>query len=285
MIVVADSGSTKTDWRILDGSKEVGNYYTHGFNPYIQSTEEITALLQGELGGKIAHAMAVTEVYFYGAGCSSKKNNESVAQAIKTIFPGAEIEVNHDLLAAARAACGREAGVTAILGTGSNTCFYDGENILENVESLGFILGDEGSGAYIGKKLLQAYFYKELPAHVVDVFNNTYKMSKEEIFESVYKKPFPNRFLAAFSRFVKDNIAEPSVKKIVVSAFEDFFDNHVCRYAKHKEVPLNSVGSVGYHFKDVLIEVGKSKGVTVNRVLESPTPGLIEYHVGAFQRK
>lgn len=283
MIVIADSGSTKTDWRILEGGKEIINHYTHGFNPYIQTTEDITSLLQRELCGKIPYPEAITDVYFYGAGCSNQKNNESVATAINSIFPTARVTVSHDLIAAARAACGREPGIAAILGTGSNSCYYDGETIVEHVESLGFILGDEGSGAYIGKKLVQAYLYKQLPQSLAEKFDHEYKMNKEMILEAVYKKPFPNRFLASLTKFVKDNIENSFTAAIVESSFEDFFTTHICKYSRYKEVPMNCVGSVGLHFKDILIAVAEKKGVIVNKVLDSPIEGLVDYHLSQHQ--
>jgi glucosamine kinase len=279
MILIADSGSTKTDWTLVDAVNKTSQYKTAGFNPYFQSTEdilkELRANLLPHLGIDIASPISI---FFYGAGCSSEAKCKIVQDALIQAFPGSKVDVEHDLLAAARALCGKEEGVASILGTGSNSCYYDGREIKEHVFSLGYILGDEGSGAYLGKKLLQHYLYGELPAELHENFVAKYRETREEMLDNIYKKPLPSRYLASYSRFLLENISHPFVKRVVSEGFEDFFNRHICKYTKYREIPFHCVGSVGFRYKDILTQVAESKGISVGKIIETPIQALTSYH-------
>lgn len=222
MILIADSGSTKTDWRLISEKEEVKSVSTPGINPFYQTEEEIenqiSTLLYPELMG-----FSVKKIFFYGAGCAFEDKKQIVKNAISVSFPKAQIEIESDLLAAARGLFLKEKGIACILGTGSNSCFYDGKNIIHNVSPLGFILGDEGSGAVLGKKFAADCLKNQLPEKLKDKFLKQYDLTPAQIIESVYKKPFPNRFLAQFTRFLSENIAEPSIYNIVFDSFTEFF--------------------------------------------------------------
>jgi glucosamine kinase len=281
MKLIADSGSTKTAWRLIDEKGQIHQIETQGFNPFFQDSNNITEILQREFSSKVPAGLEfkAPEVYFYGAGCSTEAKNKIVRDALETFFKGARVEVNHDLLAAARAACGHKAGMVAILGTGSNSCYYDGKNIVENVASLGFILGDEGSGAYIGKAFIADYLNKEVPENIARNFFNRYKLSKEDILEAVYKKPFPNRFLAQFAKFVYQNLKDEYMTDLATNCFNNFFDKHICKYELHKTLKLGVVGSVGFYFSNIIRRLAEKKGIEIDNFIESPIAGLTLYHL------
>ena len=277
MILIADGGSTKTDWRLIKEGREYKQVQTPGFNPYLVGSDEIEAILWKELQPYIDNN-AVSSVYYYGAGCSTPVKNMIVENAFEKIFPNARIHISHDLLAAAHALCGDKEGIAAILGTGSNSCFYDGKDITDGIFSLGYFFGDEGSGAYLGKQLLTAYLHKELPEDVEQRFKEEYSMSLESILDAVYTKPAPSRFLASFSRFINNNRNHPYIYNLLTEAFRSFFKYQVCCYARHKEVPVHFVGSVAYHYKDILTEIGLEFGIKTGKFIKAPIDGLVEYH-------
>ncbi len=281
MLLIADSGSTKTEWCFADDKKVLVSVTTQGINPYFQSEEEILQLLKTELLPSLNLPISKLQIFFYGAGCGSAVKNKMMKTSLLSIFRDAYVEVNNDLLGAARALCGRKKGIAAILGTGSNTCYYDGEKIAKHPESsgLGYILGDEGSGAHIGKTFIQAYLNEELSAPVAEKFNQIYKLKKDDILEAVYKKSMPNRFLASFSKFVNENINDEYLTALVTDCFNQFFDKHICKYSQHKNVPLNCVGSVAYNYQEVLQKVAYHKGVTIGKILKSPIDDLTHYHL------
>lgn len=279
MKLIADSGSTKTAWRLVDEKGQIHQIETQGFNPFFQDTEDILKILKQEFSGPEGIEIKAPEIYFYGAGCSSDARNKIVKDALEVFFKDAKVQVNHDLLAAARASCGHKAGMVAILGTGSNSCHYDGVQIVENVASLGFILGDEGSGASIGKTFIADYLNKEVPENIAQNFYKRYKLSKEDILEAVYKKPFPNRFLAQFAKFVYQNLKEQYMADLVTNSFNSFLDKHICKYSVHKELKLGVVGSVGFYFSNILRRVSDAKGVEIDNFIESPIAGLTLFHL------
>lgn len=282
MILIADSGSTKTDWRLIDDEKKIHQFATQGLNPYFQTTTEISEILKSELLPQLQSQISYlkSQIYFYGAGCEADSKKELIREALLLVFPNAVIEVNSDMIGAARAMCGSEPGIAAILGTGSNTCYYDGAKSVENVASLGFILGDEGSGAHIGKTFIQAYLNKEMPEDLSKRFYERFKLSLSDILDGVYKKPMPNRFLASFSKFIYQNLKEQFVIDLVADCFEQFFDKHICKYAKHKEVKLSCVGSVAFYYSNILRAVAIKKGVNIDKIIETPIAGLTLYHLG-----
>lgn len=277
MILIADSGSTKTDWRLISENKEVKSVFTPGINPFYQTEKEIetqiSTLLYPELMG-----FPVKKIFFYGAGCSFDEKKMMVKNAIASSFPNAEIEIESDLLAAARGLFGRNSGIACILGTGSNSCFYDGRNIVANVSPLGFILGDEGSGAVLGKKFAADCLKNQLPEKLKEKFLTQYELTPAQIIESVYKKPFPNRFLAQFTRFLSENIAEPSIYNIVFDSFTEFFTRNIMQYNNYKEFPVCFIGSIAYYFRDVLEVAAIELGIQIGTIMQSPMEGLIEYH-------
>jgi glucosamine kinase len=285
MLLIADSGSTKTDWRLVDSQKNIYQFGTIGFNPYFQDSDSIASELRVSLRPNIDRLGLEgvdtdhLHIYFYGAGCSTPDKCRQVETALKEIFPFAQIEVQHDLLAASRALCGNHKGIVAILGTGSNSCYYDGYMVAENVPSLGFILGDEGSGAHIGKQFITDYLNKEMPWSLADDLYETYKLKRETILDVIYRKPMPNRFLASFSRFIHQHKEEPYVVRLISSSFNQFFNKHICKYPLHKDVKMHCVGSVAYYYSDILKAVADEKGVKIDKIIEAPISGLMLYHL------
>ena len=277
MILIADGGSTKTDWRLIKEGREYKQIQTSGFNPYLVGSDEIEEILWKELQPYI-DTNGVSAVYYYGAGCSTPVKNMLVESAFEKVFINARLYVSHDLLAAAHALCGDEEGIAAILGTGSNSCYYDGKDIIDGIFSLGYFFGDEGSGAYLGKQLLTAYLHKELPEYIEQKFIEKYPMSRESMLDAVYTKPAPSRFLASFSNFINDNRNHPYIYNLITEAFRSFYKYQVCCYAKHKDVPVHFVGSVAYHYRDILSDVGREFGITTGKFIKAPIDGLVEYH-------
>lgn len=278
MILVADSGSTKAHWNLVDDNGNISHYETLGFNPLFIDTKGIVAELQKGFE-PLAVADKIARVYFYGASCSSYERKAVVADALKQVFKQSDVMVDHDMLAAARALCGDKPGIAAILGTGSNACYYDGKDIVENIPALGFILGDEGSGAYIGRLLVRGFIYKTMPLELSDKFYATYQLTKDDIFAAVYSKPLPNRFLAQFTTFATRNMEHPYIANILEQAFDDFFTNHIVRYSRHKDVPVGFVGSVAYYHADILKRVAAKYSVTVATVVKEPIGELTRYHI------
>jgi glucosamine kinase len=277
MILIADGGSTKTDWRLIKDGREYKKIQTSGFNPYLVGSDEIEEILWKELQPYFDNN-AVSAVYYYGAGCSTAVKNQIVETAFEKIFTKAKLYISHDLLAASHALCGDKEGIAAILGTGSNSCYYDGKDIKDGIFSLGYFFGDEGSGAYLGKQLITAYLHKELPEDIAQKLSTTYPLSLENILDAVYTKPAPSRFLASFSNFINENRDHPYIFNLITEAFRAFYKYQVCCYARHKEVPVHFVGSVAYHYKDILTEIGLEFGVRTGKFIKAPIDGLVEYH-------
>ena len=221
---------------------------------------------------------SVKKIFFYGAGCAFEDKKQIVKNAISVSFPKAQIEIESDLLAAARGLFLKEKGIACILGTGSNSCFYDGKNIIHNVSPLGFILGDEGSGAVLGKKFAADCLKNQLPEKLKDKFLKQYDLTPAQIIESVYKKPFPNRFLAQFTRFWSEKIAEPSIYNSVFHSFTEFFTRNIMQYNNYKDYLVCFIGSIAYYFKDVLEVAANELDIQIGIIYQSPMPGLIKYH-------
>lgn len=276
MKLIADSGSTKTDWRLVSSDGKNQSFQTIGFNPYHISNEEILAELNKSDLESIKKE--VHEVIFYGSGCSSPFKSNEIKTALQKFFTQATISVSHDLLAAARALCGHEKGMVAILGTGSNTCLFDGENITANVSALGYILGDEGSGAYIGKTFIQALLNKELSQEIEDKFKLQYNITLTDVLDAVYKKPLPNRFLAQFTIFVYENKHQPEISTLIDECFKAFFEKHICKYENYQQYQLNIVGSVGYVFKQEIEKIAKNYSVKIGKVIKQPIEELVKFH-------
>lgn len=276
VILIADCGATKAEWCLLQGKKKK-TILTQGISPYFLTTEQITALLLKELMPKLKNVQ-VDAVYYYGTGCANPVNAKSVKKGLGKLFPKTKIEVNHDLMAAARALCGRKKGIACILGTGSNSCYYDGRKIVKNSPGLGYVLGDEGSGAYLGRKVIQYYLYGTFDDELRGRFDLTYTTNAAEILEHVYKKPLPNRYLAGFARFLAENRNHYMIENIIEDGLNDFFFNHLCKYKEVWTQPVNFVGSVAFGFKDVLQQLCNSYEFELGKVIKAPMEGLIEYH-------
>ncbi|MBR5117188.1 MAG: ATPase [Muribaculaceae bacterium] len=278
MILIADSGSTKIDWCLLNGKKKVAQIFTTGMNALLMTEEEMAECIMNELMPSL-RGYDVTEIYYYGAGIISDEIKNQVINALKRNMPHVnKIEVDTDLLGAARALCQREPGIACILGTGSNSCYYDGEKVVDNVSPLGYILGDEGSGAVLGKLLVGDVLKKQLPEHLCEKFLKEYNLDRTTIIDRVYRKPAANRFLAQFAPFLEHNINEPSIKAIVMRSFTDFFERNVANYPNYKKLPCNFVGSIALLQKDVLVEAANKLGITIGNIIQAPMEGLIKYH-------
>lgn len=282
-VLIADSGATKTDWRLIHSSQDIRPFQTNGFNPFFIDTPHINTEVDKDLVPYI-DSQNIKEVFFYGAGCSSADKIVIIEDALIPLFPNARIEVENDLLGAARALCGPHEGIACILGTGSNSCFFDGKNIVENIPSLGFMLGDEGSAAYIGKQVLKEVLTKNAPAEICELFLQKYGYNRVEILTHIYQKPFPNRFLASFSRFASENISLDFIRELVKKCFDDFFRTQLLRYSRCREVPVNWTGSVASVFADILREVAVENKIMVQNIVQSPIDGLIEYHLGELKK-
>jgi N-acetylglucosamine kinase-like BadF-type ATPase len=275
-ILIADSGATKAEWCLLTNGKKK-TIITQGISPYFLNTEQIIELLLKELKQKLKN-VEVDEVFYYGTGCANPVNAKSVKKAVSKVFEGAKVDVNHDLMAAARALCGRKKGVACILGTGSNSCYYDGKKIVKNSPGLGYVLGDEGSGAYLGKKVIQYYLYGTFDDELRGRFDLTYTTNTAEILENVYKKPLPNRYLASFTKFLADNRGHYMIENIIEDGLNDFFFNHLCKYRETWTLPVNFAGSVAFGFKDVLQQLCNSYEFELGTIMKNPMEGLVEYH-------
>lgn len=279
MILIAESGSTKCDWVVLksDGS-EFARFSTMGFNPYFHSASFIEEELSENKVIKKIHKK-VEHVYFYGAGASSETLKDIVKDGLERVVPNAFVRVDHDLVASAYSTYTGEPAITCILGTGSNSCYFDGASVSEEVPALAYILGDEGSASFIGKKLVSDFLYKKLPTEMAEDFYNTYQLDKDEIITSVYNKPNANVYLASFSRFAGKHMENPYVKTIVREGFAKFADIHIACFDNHKEVPIHFVGSVGAIFHEILEEVLEERGMRLGQIMRKPVDGLIKYHL------
>lgn len=282
MILLADGGSTKVDWRLVEGNKEIKQISTRGINPFFltgeEISEEIKLSVMPTLNGHVIEA-----IHFYGAGCATPEKNNVIEKAIAENFNIIDISVNSDLLAAAKGLCGNNKGIVCILGTGSNSCYYDGNEIVDNVSPLGYILGDEGSGAVLGKLFVGACLKNQLTPGIKEKFLEEYQLTPPEIVDKVYRQPLPNRFLAKISPFLVKNIEDETVYNLVCNSFKDFFVKNVMQY-DYKNNTVHFTGSVAYHYADVLRKVGADLGITVGTIVQSPMGGLIEYYAEVYNK-
>ena len=275
-VLIADSGSTKTQWCLLqDGKKKMIS--TQGISPYFLNDDSLGIILRKELAPKITN-MPVDDIFYYGTGCSNPDNISLIKRGLKKIFPSAKIKVQHDLMGAARALCGDKKGIACILGTGSNSCFYNGKRIVKNSPGLGFILGDEGSGSHLGKKVVQYYLYNTFDPELMEKFQSKYSADASEILDNVYKRPLPNRYLAEFVSFLTENRGHYMVENIIEDSLNDFFFNHIYKYRESWSLPINFAGSVAFGFKDVLAQMCSDFELTLGTVIKDPMEGLIKYH-------
>lgn len=275
--LVADSGATKTSWRMLgpDGEKEI---YTPGISPFFFDKDQIAQLITEQVIPKL-DGQEPAAIYFYGTGCADAANKQLVKSGIEQAFGGERIiEVESDLLGAARALCGREPGVAAILGTGSNSCVFSGTEITKNNPAPGFILGDEGSGAYLGKKVLQYFIYQTFDEELMHKFRLQYGLEYRAILNKVYKEPWPNRFLASFAPFLAQNRGHYMIENIIEDGISDFIITHLYKYNETWTLPIHFTGGIAWHFKDMVRELCESFELHLGKILPEPMAGLIEYH-------
>jgi N-acetylglucosamine kinase-like BadF-type ATPase len=275
-ILIADSGATKCEWCLLhEGKKKI--IYTQGISPYFLSDLQIENLLRKDLLPKLKK-FTIDKVFYYGTGLASADNVHLLKKVLKKVFVGAKIEATEDMTAAARALCGKKKGVACILGTGSNSCYFDGKKIVKGSPGLGYVLGDEGSGAYLGKKVLQYYLYNTFDEDLRYRFDAKYVTNRAEILENIYKKPLPNRYLASFTIFLAENRGHYMVENIIEDGLNDFFFMRLCKFNEIWKYPVHFVGSVSYGFRDVIKELCSTYEFQLGNVLQKPMDGLIEFH-------
>jgi glucosamine kinase len=282
MLIVADSGSTKTDWRFFDNKHGVQEVQTIGLNPYFLSENEIGSVLEKELHPFLNKA-AVSEVYFYGSGCSHADKIMEIENALSDFFSNANIVVESDLLGTAKALCGNQPGIVAILGTGSNSCLYDGEKITDQLLSLGYILGDEGSGAVLGKKILKAALSGNMPETLLNDFQATFSVRPDVVLQKIYRQPFPNRYLASFAPFATKYMADEWMNLLLKEHLADFFKEMVMIYDGYKQYSLNLTGSLAWHLLPLIEELCKKYEMQRGKVLKQPIDDLLNYHLALYQ--
>lgn len=278
MIIIADSGSTKTDWSLILPDKKVVSITSVGINPFFQTTEVIAEILKEAV---LPHIFGtISSVYFYGAGCANETSSLPVTMALRKTFPSATLSVNSDILAAARSLCGKQKGIACILGTGSNNCLYDGEFITSQIGSLGFWMGDEGSGGYLGKNLVRDYLLGELPKHLEESFQQDYpEINRLSVLDRAYKQPFPNRYFASFTIFISKHKSDPYIQQLITDAFNKFLSLYVIKHPDAQSIPVNFTGSIAWYFKEELLQTLKQKGLISGVIQKSPMEGLIAYHL------
>ena len=289
MILIADSGSTKTDWILVASDGTQTELHIDGINPARDARDIIYNVLYHDLLTQIPSDISREElsrsgcqgsegaVYFYGAGCI-EPFSQTVRSVLKDLFPCCKVEVESDLLGAARALCGHEPGIACILGTGSNSCLYDGRDIIMHTPPLGYILGDEGSGSFLGKVLVNGLFKGVLPDELKQAFCNKYDMELPGIIEHVYREPSANRFLASLVPFIVEHRNHPSIHDLLVNAFRQFFVRNVAIYG-HKEMPIHCIGGIAYQFADELSEAAASEGMQMGRIMLRPIQSIVQYHL------
>lgn len=297
MILIADSGSTKTDWTLLLSSSEentnkvIATFKTQGITPIHQTTADIRQILGQELMSQLstfprAHLVSMgildtslvqhASVCFYGSGCTPA-HVPMMKQVLNEVLSPKDVEVHSDLMAAARALCGHDAGIACILGTGANSCLYDGEQIVQNTPALGYILGDEGSGSVLGRLFLNAIFKNPKMANLCDKFLEETKQTQADIIKKVYNEPMANRYLASTSTFIIEHLDNPTLHQLVIDNFRQFFRSNIDPYNR-KDLPVHFVGSMAFHYRSQLEEAAKLEGYTIGQTLQSPMEGLIKYH-------
>jgi len=276
-ILIADSGSSKTDWSLIEKNKQTRHFQTEGLNPFFRTEADCLELLKKELNIK-PEEENIREIIFYGAGIKSKEQSSFIEKILKKHFAVEKTQAQSDLLAAARATCGHEKGIACILGTGSNSCYYNGEKIALQNPSLGFIVGDEGSGTYLGKRVLQYFFYKTFDEELHDAFEAKYGHDLSAILQKIYTQAQANRYLASFTQFLIEHRGHYMVENIIEDAFIDFYQRHVLKYRESWNYPIHFVGTVAHEFKDVLYSLHEQYGLDNGNIYKTPTDGLIAYH-------
>lgn len=276
-ILIADSGATKCEWCVVEKGKLKKTLFTLGISPYFLNGQQVEELVRRDLYPEISR-YKIDAIFYYGTGCKNPANQKMILKALKRVFPDIDITVNHDLMGAARAVCLQEKGIACILGTGSNSCYFNGKRIMKNSPGLGYVLGDEGSGAYLGKKVVQYYMYNTFDEELRYRFEEKYKLSDMDILDKVYTQPLPNRFLAGFTLFLAENRGHFMVENIIEDGLNDFFFQHLCKYSESWKYPVHFVGGVAFGFRDVITQLCDSYELEQGTILQHPMEGLIRYH-------
>lgn len=276
-ILIADSGSTKTDW-LLKHSSGISRMQSDGLNPFYQNKNEVQEVIERQVLPFIKHS--VDEIYFYGSGCADEVSSMPVKNALLTCFESArKVEVASDMLGASRGLCGHEPGLACILGTGSNNAVYNGHNNVRSIGSLGFWLGDEGSGSFLGKSLVVHFLQDELPQDLKMRFSEKFpEVDRLKVLDHAYKKPFPNRYFATFTHFIGIHVSHPFISNLIANAFGLFIEKYVMRHPESKTHRVHFTGSIAYHFKEILESQLESKGLRAGQIIKSPMEGLVAFH-------
>ena len=273
MRLIIDAGSTKMGWILMDGPEAKAHFVTKGFNPNYSPAQYLVETCHGA-----SLPNEIQSIYYYGTGCGNEQNCQIIKEVFQARFPHAEIHVTHDLMAACHAVLGHEKGIACILGTGSNSCLYDGKDIIEKAVSLGYLVGDEGSGKHIGSEVVRAYFYGFMPEDLRQKFEETYHLELKDFIDKVYHQPQPSRYLATFAKFAGEHQSNPFMKELVKGCFNAFIEAFVMRYSECKSLKISFVGSVASHFQVILNEVLTEYGLVLGEVMPSPAEGLIRYY-------
>jgi len=276
-ILIADSGSTKTDWCLISAGKKARHYQTSGLNPFFRTHEDCINIMSTELKLKPGKEQ-IAQVVFYGAGIKDKSKVHIIEKALKQHFGISTVSAHSDMLGAARATCGDDRGICGILGTGSNSCYYNGAKISVQNPSLGFIIGDEGSGTYMGKRVLQYYFYNTFDHDLKAAFENKYGNNLTDILEKVYKGQAPNRYLASFTQFLIEQRGHYMIENIIEDALIDFYQRHILKYRESWKYPIHFVGTVAYEFRDIITSLHEQYGLETGKILKAPMDGLLRFH-------
>jgi N-acetylglucosamine kinase-like BadF-type ATPase len=274
--LIADSGSTKTEWCLLDKKKKT-IINSPGMSPYFIDGVQMESIIKAHVLPFVKDAV-VTDIYYYGTGCTNPENAKMVRKALKKCFDAATITISNDVVGAAKALCGNEKGIACILGTGSSSCYYNGKRIVKSSPGLGYILGDEGSGAYLGKKVIQYFLYNTFDEDLRARFDAKFVTNTNEILDAVYKQPLANRYLASFALFLAENRGHYMVENIIEDGFNDFFYSHIIKFRESWKLPVHFTGGIAFGFKDVLVEMCNSYQLQLGNVLRNPMEGLIKYH-------
>lgn len=274
MRLIIDAGSTKMEWILLDGNVVKQRFYTEGFNPNYSPVQDLVEICRGaSLPNGNIHF-----IHYYGTGCGNEQNCQAIKEVFQNQFPDADIYVTHDLMAACHAVLGHEKGIACILGTGSNSCLYDGENIIEKAVSLGYLVGDEGSGMHIGREVVRAYFYGFMPEDLRMRFDAAYHLVLKDFIQRLYHEGQPSKYLASFAKFAGENLSHPYIQGLVKGCFKAFIEAFILRYSNCKSLRISFIGSVAFHFQDILKESLKEYGLTLGEIMQAPAEGLIRYY-------
>ncbi len=277
---IVDSGGTKTEWAFIQNGVEYATYITKGLSPQVMNAEQMKKVLKEELAPKLdVNSSAPEAIYFYGTACSIASNAEIVKEALQSLFKNAYMDIQHDMLGAARSLCLNKKGIAAIIGTGASSAVYDGKWISKSRNGIGYVLGDEGGGAYMGKKLMNLYCYDELPPVMVADLEATFEINKDSILENVYKKETPNQYLASFARFISKHKQTPLMQKLILESLDAFFTRHLLKFEESKTMPLNFIGGISNIFSEELALICKKYNLQLGKIMRSPTKGLIDYHL------